>query len=431
MLEQVLQKEWIKMQKSVEGFCPQYVAFSIFGMINYPVYYVIWRYFALQGYDSFLLRLIATLACIVLILKNHWPTWAKPWFPLYWYFTLTFCLPFFFGYLLLMNNGSPIWLMAHITILFWLILLVDWRGFIKIMLIGTIASIVLFLTQDVLLSINNLGGVIAQYVGSLVVGGIFAHNKEKLDNEKTQTAAALSASIAHELRTPLAAINASANGVQQYLPDLLQTYQLAKHKNLPVKNFHMRELSDLSFALDDIKSETNYANTIINMLLMNAKHSHIAPSEFKICSISYCIEEALRRYPFFPHQRSLIVWEKSPDFFFNGSELFTIHVLFNLLKNALHHIAVARKGNITIWLTKEKKYHKLHFRDTGQGISLAVLPHIFKRFFSQTAHGTGIGLAYCKIIMQAYGGDIVCHSTEGEYVEFILSFPTVTSAQLP
>ena len=36
--------------------------------------------------------------------------------------------------------------------------------------------------------------------------------------------------------------------------------------------------------------------------------------------------------------------------------------------------------------------------------------------------GTGVGLACCKTIMIAYGGDIICNSIEGEYTEFVLSF---------
>ncbi|MGB2533248.1 MAG: ATP-binding protein, partial [Porticoccaceae bacterium] len=37
--------------------------------------------------------------------------------------------------------------------------------------------------------------------------------------------------------------------------------------------------------------------------------------------------------------------------------------------------------------------------------------------------GTGLGLAYCKRTMLAFGGNIHCESELGEYSNFILSFP--------
>lgn len=68
----------------------------------------------------------------------------------------------------------------------------------------------------------------------------------------------------------------------------------------------------------------------------------------------------------------------------------------------------------------------MHFRDSGTGISADILPKIFDLFFSQTHHGSGIGLAFCKIVMESYGGKIECKSAEGEFTEFILSFPPIS-----
>jgi len=39
---------------------------------------------------------------------------------------------------------------------------------------------------------------------------------------------------------------------------------------------------------------------------------------------------------------------------------------------------------------------------------------------------TGLGLVSIKQKMQLFGGDITCHSVEGEFIEFIFSFPKVT-----
>lgn len=237
----------------------------------------------------------------------------------------------------------------------------------------------------------------------------------------------LAATLAHELRTPLAAIKIGTSGIKDYLDDLTHAYKLAKEANLPVHEIFPAQFRLLESALDAIVDETYYANTIINMLWVNIEQLSVRQREFKRCSISHCLEEVLRRYPFQPGDKKLVRWEGNNDFVFMGNELLTVHVLFNLLKNAIYYVKAANKGDvegsIQIWLTQEKGFNLLHFKDLGKGISKAALPHIFDPFFTRTDHGTGIGLTFCKSVIESYGGTIVCHSTEGEFTEFVLSFP--------
>ena len=111
------------------------------------------------------------------------------------------------------------------------------------------------------------------------------------------------------------------------------------------------------------------------------------------------------------------------DFKFMGDELLMIHIIFNLLKNALYYIADASKGKISIILERGEEVNKLYFKDTGTGISQEILPHIFDHFFSKTENGTGIGLSFCKMAMERINGEISCFSKEGEFTEFLLTFP--------
>jgi two-component system CAI-1 autoinducer sensor kinase/phosphatase CqsS len=175
--------------------------------------------------------------------------------------------------------------------------------------------------------------------------------------------------------------------------------------------------------------EVEQSNGIIDMLLMNAKPLKINPTDFEICSISYAIDETLKRYPFSIGEKELISWESTNDFLYKGKNLLTIHVLFNLIKNSIYYIMEAGRGHIEISIlpatNNESKYNFLRFRDTGSGIDAKVLPHIFDKFFSDTYHGYGIGLAFCKMVLRGYGGDITCQSIKGEYTEFMLMFPKV------
>jgi hypothetical protein len=59
------------------------------------------------------------------------------------------------------------------------------------------------------------------------------------------------------------------------------------------------------------------------------------------------------------------------------------------------------------------------------GISSSQLARLFKHFYTTTFMGTGIGLSFCKLVMNRFGGNIRCESIEGQYTKFILSFPVV------
>jgi signal transduction histidine kinase len=80
---------------------------------------------------------------------------------------------------------------------------------------------------------------------------------------------------------------------------------------------------------------------------------------------------------------------------------------------------------IHIWLERKEDKNVLHVYDNGTGIDKRDLSRIFKKFYSKTPHGMGIGLAYCKATMKALGGSIHCCSKKGEFAELILYFPCV------
>jgi signal transduction histidine kinase len=52
--------------------------------------------------------------------------------------------------------------------------------------------------------------------------------------------------------------------------------------------------------------------------------------------------------------------------------------------------------------------------DSGPGISLEILPHIFERFYkSSDSGGMGLGLAIAKTLVEAHGGTIRAENAEG------------------
>jgi signal transduction histidine kinase len=317
-------------------------------------------------------------------------------------------------------------LMSSNTILFWLLLMVDWLSYIFLFTTGfTLACLVYFLTTpDPSFDFHIWWGVAAQFIASFIVVAFFARSKQQFDTQKLRTIFTIGHSIAHELRTPLRTILSGANGIKKYLPDLVETYRIAKQENLKIPEIDPVHHEVLNPALDNIEKEVEAAFNFIDMLLVNANQSDIA-RDHKLCSMVNCVEQALSRYPFDLGERDLVHWNCAKDFWFMGNELLMTHILFNLLKNAVYYVRAARKGEILIWLESSEGENLLYFKDTGQGISAKILSRIFERFFSATRHGTGIGLAFCKMAMRSLGGDIICRSEEGKYTEFVLTFPKV------
>ncbi|SDP62811.1 Signal transduction histidine kinase [Pedococcus dokdonensis] len=89
-------------------------------------------------------------------------------------------------------------------------------------------------------------------------------------------------------------------------------------------------------------------------------------------------------------------------------------VLTNLLDNALHHTSAP--GAVTLSARRGHDHTvELVVTDTGDGISEADLPHIFERFYRadpsrQHRGGSGIGLTISRAIIDAHGGTLVATS---------------------
>lgn len=232
-------------------------------------------------------------------------------------------------------------------------------------------------------------------------------------NKGMQNILTFSSGIVHELKNYLMGINICA--------------ELSENRLRDISNFCL-ELSENK--LKNIRQRVKAANYLISNLQLQIKGvatGKPSTESFKRYSIAKNIQEALEEYPFDAGERELITVATTADFDYVGNPILTSHILYNLIKNSLRAIKNAEKGNITIRLEQGKKINKLIFRDTATGIPKEFLPKIFGLFESQSTSqgGTGIGLAFCKLIMQSYGGDISCDSARERYAEFVLSFPRI------
>jgi len=250
--------------------------------------------------------------------------------------------------------------------------------------------------------------------------------QEKLlqTKHKLEAMEAISFSIAHELRTPLATLDLATSSIKKLLPPLLSSYEISDKAGISLPEIGKDKITSLKSVLSDMQDEIRASFNFIDMLLMKIKSSVSAKSD-EIFSLSQCIKDALNHYPLMEGERDLIDVEISQEFFVKGNALLVRHVFFNLLKNALYYIQSAGKGRISIKTQEDIRFNLVYFTDTGKGIPAKILPNIFKRFYSKTYHGAGVGLTFCKMVMESIGGKITCQSVENEYTQFTLKFPKI------
>lgn len=110
-----------------------------------------------------------------------------------------------------------------------------------------------------------------------------------------------------------------------------------------------------------------------------------------------------------------------------GDQESLLRVLTNLIGNAVKY--TQEKGVITLSAASDDYYVTVRISDTGSGIPADKLPFIFEPFYrvkgkDERQRGSGLGLTFCKRIMELHGGEIAAESIEGQGTTFHLKFLT-------
>lgn len=225
---------------------------------------------------------------------------------------------------------------------------------------------------------------------------------ERLENqmrqaEKLAAIGMMSASIAHDIRNPLAAISGSA----QVLADELGSAGSSEPQNYELTKIILRESDRL-------------ANTITNFLKF-ARPENIKQDWFLLRP---CVEEILqvcRADQKWPATCSVDV-QIDPKFRVWGDEKQLFGVIGQLLQNALSFCPEGNEklelsGSI-IFAVDNQELCLIKISDNGPGIEPGEVQKIFEPFFTTRADGTGLGLAIANQVIEAHNGSIVVEKSE-------------------
>ena len=239
----------------------------------------------------------------------------------------------------------------------------------------------------------------------LLIHDITVAHELKANVERNQRLAAMgemAASLAHQLRTPLAtALLYSSNLAQPDLSDAART-RFASKAAEQLKRLERLIQDVLLFA----RGESIGRDVISAAVLIAEAAQTMEP---------LCMEKGV----------SFCVTSEVGDSIITGSRKALGGALLNLLENALQACEGhgGHAGKVALSAGIDGRQLKVSVRDTGGGIAPEAQERIFEPFFTTRGQGTGLGLAIALGVARAHGGSIEVSSTPGEGSEFIMRLP--------
>jgi two-component system sensor histidine kinase BaeS len=214
------------------------------------------------------------------------------------------------------------------------------------------------------------------------------------------------AGVAHELRTPLTILKANLEGIADGVvtPDVEQMSSLTEEVDRLTKL--VGELRDLSL-LEAGQLQPEFAPLDITQLLCQVVEKSKPLASEKSISLQTQIGNGLP-----------VVWADAD---------MVKQMVYNLVLNAIKYTLDG--GPIIITAIAESDVMKITITDTGIGIAMEDLEHVFEYFYrvdsarTKASGGTGLGLAIVKQIVLAHGGEIKAESKLGQGSTFTVLLP--------
>ena len=418
-------------QKRVSKYGANYTTFAAFLCLNYILPYFMWTNGEPYRCNTLtIIRFLGVVTCIPLLLKNYWPTRALKYFPTYWHITIMYVLPFSTTLSVFIMGGTTEWLINVALAIMMLSAVVDWLSGIILAVLGIgLGAILYHVSFSVLgdmtpFSVDSISMHQLTYtcIFATSIGLLFFERRAREEDKRMETLELFGRVASAEVRNILALSKAYASSIQFF------EKQMHVDKVLPTedgrelllikmdKRVHLSLKETIDGLMRHSKRGVQNMNRMLATLCKN-----IDTDDFTIFSMQPCITNALTLCRLNSHQKSSLLVNLDEDFQIYGSAYYMQHILYNLVENAYKHSQ--RDCIVEIWLAN----HKLHVKDNGVGISKEALPYIFDPFFTTAEAAVGIGLSFCQIVMEAFGGVIICKSKQGKksFTEFVLTFPEI------
>ncbi|MGY8635920.1 ATP-binding protein [Bradyrhizobium sp. 14AA] len=225
------------------------------------------------------------------------------------------------------------------------------------------------------------------------------------------TAGEMSASIAHELSQPLAAILINTETAEQVL----------RHP--------APDLGELRDILDHIRRDDQRASEVIGRLRSFLKRD---PTERREIDLNATVDEVFRflSVQALTHDVGLATEPSSADIRVRGDKVQLQQAILNLVVNgmdAVAHLPDDRRRVVGRTSLADDNQALVSIADTGDGILAEKVTEIFRPFFTTKTQGMGIGLSIARTIVEAHGGQIWAENATSGGAVFHISLPLAAS----
>lgn len=251
---------------------------------------------------------------------------------------------------------------------------------------------------------NNIANIelLIEYINARIEIITLYDEKKRNSREKTE----FLASVSHEFKTPLNAII----GFCDLLSEKIDNSENIKY-------------------LDNIYKNSVYLMSLIKTILEYAR-SDSQPLTIKRERIrtKQVINEILQDFSEMRKEKNIAFNYTLSDIIINADIIRFKQLVYNLVSNALKFSKENSKVSIVTYVNRKKEF-VFEIRDKGDGISKKDITKIFN-FFTQVnrnelkrQQGSGVGLALCRKILQAHGGEIYVKSKLHQGSSFWFTIP--------
>lgn len=227
----------------------------------------------------------------------------------------------------------------------------------------------------------------------------------KLDNA-FESQKRFNASVAHELKTPLAVIKTNI--------DVL-------------KSCDDKSIEEYEDTLDIVEKSILRMNTMIEALLDIIRQENAPLNESII--INEIIEDVVDDLTIIAKKSDISIYVEIDEIKSKiiGNEILLYRALYNIVENSVKYNMA--NGSIKILAKEEKDTIKIIIIDTGIGIDKKKIDKIFEPFYrcedinTLSISGIGLGLSLTKSVINMHGGEIKVESEINKGTKFIIILP--------
>ena len=215
-------------------------------------------------------------------------------------------------------------------------------------------------------------------------------------SERLAAAGALTAGMAHEVRSPMNAIGLAAQRLERKLHDNTELRQIAGRIRAEIARLEgvLRGFLELASPVSDRRAETDVANLardVLDLLSDEATDRGVLLDGVVGSASTRTDRESIHR------------------------------AVVNLVRNAIQ--ASPRGGRVTVKAETSDGSVRLRIQDEGPGLDPDLEGRFFDPFVTGRDTGTGLGLALVKRVAEDHGGTVTLADLHGGGTEAILSLP--------